>query len=130
MTASRLLIPSGVLALLLLRGSVPAHEAVLQACAGGRADFRGEFAHANGTISEGYDRNGDGRVDVDAVSAQDGLGTGHHTALPFLYIVDLDFDGEPDVAISDLVGDGGCAGLRVYQDLRTGGVPPPALMNK
>jgi hypothetical protein len=84
----------------------------------------GELLNENGTVSEFYDRNDDGRLDIEAVSHR---GTADdddrdtriaHNRHPFFYIVDLDFDGTPDAAYVDIGGHGRCEDIRFYKDLR------------
>lgn len=83
-----------------------------------------EQINANGTVSEGYDTNGDNRIDVEAVSHQL-QATIHpgskeieiqHSPFPFLYIVDTDKDGQPDASFVDTLGTGDCRGLRPYKE--------------
>jgi hypothetical protein len=82
-----------------------------------------ERINPNGTVSEAYDRNGDGRIDIEAVSyiiasRQDGGAVVYdHAPHPFLYIVDLDYDGVPDAVYVDKSGVGRCEDIVLYLDL-------------
>jgi hypothetical protein len=82
-----------------------------------------ERINPNGTVSEAYDRNGDGNIDIEAVShiiasRQDGGAVVYdHVPHPFLYIVDLDYDGVPDAVYVDKSGEGRCDDIVLYLDL-------------
>lgn len=82
-----------------------------------------EVINENGTVSELYDRNQDGEADIEAVSylvaieEHDGDVTYLHRPHPFLYIVDLDFDGNSDIVYVDKFGEGRCDDIVPYQDL-------------
>jgi hypothetical protein len=75
-----------------------------------------ELANENGTVSEYYDTNSDGRIDIEAISYARGTG---HTEYPFMYIVDINMDGRPDKSYVDIGGVGDCADIRFYQDLNS-----------
>ena len=80
-----------------------------------------ELLNENGTFSEFYDTNGDGLRDIEAISYTHGLdadGALLHDTFPFIYIVDIDFDGRPDKSYVDVSGKGNCNDIRFYQDLR------------
>jgi hypothetical protein len=81
----------------------------------------------NGTVSEAYDSNEDGKIDIEAISSLDGVGS-QHTALPFLYIMDMDYDGTPDAAWVDVLGTGECAGWVFYGPLGAHTPLPPLAM--
>lgn len=82
-----------------------------------------ENINPNGTLSEAYDRNDDGRIDIEAIShmSATGLESGvmifEHAEHPFLYVVDLDFDGIPDAVYVDKSGVGRCDDIVLYKDL-------------
>jgi hypothetical protein len=82
-----------------------------------------EWVNENGTLSEGYDRNEDGKVDIEAISyarveKQDsGVVVVSHHPFPFLYVVDLDYDGEPDAVYVDRHVEGRCDDVVPYLDL-------------
>lgn len=77
------------------------------------------YVNSNGTYSEEYDRNGDGQTDIEAVSHITGTDGGKtvHNEHPFLYFVDLDFDGQPDAVYVDKSGTGACGDIVLYRDL-------------
>ena len=80
----------------------------------------GERVNPNGTVSEAYDRNRDGQPDIEAIShikSMDGKKV-IHDPHPFLYVVDLDFDGVPDAVYIDKSGIGNCDDIVLYKDLR------------
>lgn len=83
----------------------------------------GENINPNGTISEAYDRNGDEFVDIEAIShvnitrQETGAIVIDHAEHPFLYVVDLDFDGNPDMVYVDKSGLGKCEDIVLYKDL-------------
>ncbi len=82
-----------------------------------------ENVNPNGTLSEAYDRNADGKVDIEAIShslsikKDDGSVEIIHAEHPFLYVVDLDYDGEPDAVYVDKSGAGRCEDIVLYKDL-------------
>ncbi len=85
----------------------------------------GELIQENGTLSEYFDRNDDGRMDIEARSIvtairreDDGTITVEHRDPPFQYVVDLDFDGAPDLVYHDIHGRGDCEDIHLYLDLR------------
>lgn len=83
----------------------------------------GEVINPNGTLSEAYDRNDDEKIDIEAISyihstkLENGVVILDHDAHPFLYIVDLDFDGRPDAVYVDKSGVGKCEDIVLYKDL-------------
>lgn len=99
--------------LLLVPAAISAHDHTLARCLPGNWVKLGESINANGTISEAYDRNGDLRIDTEAVSSLDGVGSAH-SHQPFLYLFDWDFDGVPNEAWVDILGDESCDGFRPY----------------
>lgn len=83
-----------------------------------------EHLNENGTISEAYDRNGDGKIDIEAISHilsvrknTDSTLTFEHAPHPFMYAVDTDYDGEPDLVYVDKSGTGKCEDIVLYEDL-------------
>lgn len=82
-----------------------------------------EHINPNGTLSEAYDRNGDGNVDIEAIShmlaakQENGIVVIEHSEHPFLYVVDLDYDGQPDAVYVDKSGVGKCQDIVLYEDL-------------
>lgn len=83
-----------------------------------------EVLNENGTLSEAYDRNGDGKVDIEVIShllaakISDTIEY-EHAEHPLLYVVDLDYDGVPDVVYVDKTGTGTCEDIVLYEDLTT-----------
>lgn len=120
--------------LLLVTTSAHAHVALIGKCKElplpGAAKRIHEVVNSNGTVSEAYDRDGDGRVDIEAVShvlsakinpASHEVEV-HHHPWPFMYILDTDRDGEPDTSYVDRAGDGSCSKFEVYkEDLNNAG---------
>lgn len=106
---------------------VYAHDSEILQCSGNlpikSVTFLYEEVNQNGTLSEYYDRNNDGKRDIEAVSHMDSvtLDSGEvkvtHRPHPFLYIVDLDFDEDPDVVLVDKSGIGKCEDIVLYLDL-------------
>lgn len=76
-----------------------------------------ENINPNGTLSEAYDRNGDGKIDIEAISHMSATKVFEHAEHPFLYVVDLDFDGQPDAVYVDKSGIGKCEDIVLYRDL-------------
>ena len=79
-----------------------------------------ERVNPNGTLSEEYDRNRDGQTDIETVSYihdTDDEKT-RHAEHPFMYIVDTDYDGLPDVSYVDPYGRGKCADIVPYSDFK------------
>lgn len=83
-----------------------------------------EVVNSNGTVSEGYDTNGDGLMDIEAVShilqtkIDRERGEVHidHHKYPFMYIIDIDQDHEPDRSYVDRGASGSCSDLHLYQE--------------
>lgn len=73
---------------------------------------------SNGLYAEHYDTNGDGKFDVLTLSYTD-LSDKQHNAYPVFWIVDLDFDGEPDAVYIDKKGLGKCSDIVLYEDLNS-----------
>lgn len=87
----------------------------------------------NGMISERYDRNGDGNVDIETLSIAvsddaeynptDGAYKFVHRRFPLFYVVDLDYDGQPDAVYIDQTAEGvndpkgHCDNVVLYEDL-------------
>jgi hypothetical protein len=119
----RLLTACGLLCgLLAFMGPVDAegHSREITQCKGNivykKAERIGKpyVVESNGLIAEDYDTNGDKRTDVIALSHPDGASHKEH---PVFWIVDLDFDGEPDAVYIDKYGLGKCTDIVLYQDL-------------
>lgn len=76
---------------------------------------------SNGLLSEGYDRNDDGKADIIAQSSIIGAtneeGFTPHRANPVFWFVDIDFDGKGDKVYIDTHGEGRCEDIVLYVDL-------------
>jgi hypothetical protein len=75
-----------------------------------------ESTQPNGLVLEGYDTNKDGKADITTLSHNEGA-WGSHRAFPLFYLLDLDFDGEPDAVYIDREGFGFCTDIMLYEDL-------------
>lgn len=128
----KILIGLGLLAAVLLPMIAGAHETEILKCSKNlivtSVSKVGDHINENGTISELYDRNGDGKLDIEAISyitdqqlKDDGSVEFVHQDHPFLYVVDLDLDGQPDAAYIDKSGVGTCDDIVLYQDLNEPG---------
>lgn len=89
--------------------------------------------YENGMVGERYDRNGDGNVDIEALSIPladqlqynpvDSTVKYTHRRFPLFYAVDFDFDGQPDAVYIDRTEDGvndpkqHCDNVILYEDL-------------
>lgn len=105
------------------------HSAMIDACFRGPipAVKIGEQPNQNGLLSELYDRNGDGQIDIEVMTpiknitkTQAGEPVYHHDAHPLFYAVDTSKDmkrGEPDTLYIDKDGSGQCSKIVVYKDL-------------
>lgn len=81
----------------------------------------------NGMYAEAYDTNGDGKPDVVAWSSVRGhekkVRKGKeiikvlHDAYPTFYLVDVDRDGYIDKIYVDLLGEGNCKDIVLYEDM-------------
>ena len=92
------------------------------------ADKIGEVTNANNTVSEYYDTNRDGLVDIETLSYitdYDSQGELVHDRFPFMWIVDIDFDAVPDKSYVDVGGHGRCDEIHFYQDLHGPKAPWP-----
>jgi hypothetical protein len=89
--------------------------------------------YENGLIGERYDRNGDGKIDIEALSiphaGEDKANIAakvEHRRFPLFYVVDVDLDGNPDAVYIDRTPDGvrdpkqHCANVVLYEDLSKG----------
>lgn len=88
----------------------------------------GERLNENSTLSEYYDTNRDGKVDIETVSygvEYDDTGEMYHSPYPFMFIVDLNFDEVPDKEYVDIGGHGRCDEIRFYKDLSDAKAPWP-----
>jgi len=70
---------------------------------------------STGLYVEHYDTNGDGKFDVLVLSHM--LTATAHAKNPVFWIVDTDYDGEPDAVYIDKKGLGVCTDIVLYQDL-------------
>lgn len=75
-----------------------------------------EVVSSVGLLAEYYDTNKDGQYDVIALShtSEDGK---THRENPLFWIVDTNYDGQPDAVYIDPVGKGLCNDITLYQDL-------------
>lgn len=127
--ASVVLVTAGLVTGLLVQAA-RGHTDALVACRlipeAARLEQVGMILHPNGLVGERYDRNRDGMVDVEVLSAVTGVRYNHetgslvveHEPRPMLWIVDVDFDGLPDVVYNDEGGEGKCQDIKLYRDLR------------
>lgn len=116
-----------LLAMLIVWGKAFGHDTEILQCSKNlkveKVEKIAENINPNGTLSEAYDRNGDGKIDIEAISHMSAtkLETGaivfEHAEHPFLYVVDLDFDGQPDAVYVDKSGVGKCDDIVLYKDL-------------
>lgn len=92
------------------------------------ADKIAETVNPNNTVSEWYDTNRDGLADIEAISYIDGYdenGEMTHDPFPFMWLVDLNFDENPDKVYVDIGGHGRCDEIKFYQDLYDPKAPWP-----
>ncbi len=97
--------------------AVRAHDDIVKRCfeSMGPVVKLKELVNENGTVSEVYDRNGDGKIDIEVVSHHSE--NGGHREVPLLYIVDQNYDGEPDMVFIAPNGVGLCSDLKLYDVL-------------
>ena len=101
----------------------PVHDTQILKCGNiTKAAKVNETTSPNGLLAERYDSNGDGKFDIVALSSitgsnPAGVGEVPHVPLPTFYIMDVDYDGQPDVVYVDKNGDGNCASIVLYQEL-------------
>lgn len=99
-----------------LVGAAYAHDGVVARCFGSsHPALISSQKNANGTLSETYDRNGDGKLDIEVISTtRNGDQGDEHNPHALLFVVDQNYDGDPDVVLIDPVGVGACRDLFVY----------------
>jgi hypothetical protein len=114
---------------LLLATTAWSHPVMIDACFRGpvSAVKIGEKANENGLLSELYDRNGDGQIDIEIMTPIKGVKQAgdkepiyEHDSHPLFFAVDTSKDmtrGEPDTLYIDRYGKGQCSGIVVYKDL-------------
>jgi len=112
-------------------GATPAHAHTQEiiACTNNlvvkQAKLLSEDALPNGLYVERYDTNADGKTDIVALStilsakwiAPDKVEI-THAAHPTFYLVDKDYDEEPDAVYVDKGAGGHCDDIVLYKDLR------------
>ena len=118
-----------IVALVLLARTGHAHSVMIDACFRGPVPAKkvGEQPNENGLLSELYDRNGDGQIDIEVMTpikggkkAADGSIEYEHDSHPLFFAVDTSKDmtrGEPDTLYIDRYGKGQCSGIVIYKDL-------------
>lgn len=85
--------------------------------------------HFLSAVYESYDTNNDGERDIVAlshitnVSGPQDAPIVEHDPYPYMYLVDVDYDGYPDKSYVDRKGVGDCNDIHFYKDLRTFGAP-------
>ena len=111
----------------LVASTVDAHPIMVDACFKGTAPTvkMGEVPHENGLLSELYDRNGDGKIDIETLTPIKGIEIGKdgqpvyvHDGHPLFFLVDTKMDKqEHDTVYVDRYGKGQCSGIVTYKDL-------------
>lgn len=91
-----------------------AHDDVFRTCFNVMPTLITEVIMENGTVAEGYDLNGDGKLDAVVYSSP--LSVSEHSRLPTFYELDLDGDNEPDALYVDIRGEGKCSDILLYMD--------------
>jgi hypothetical protein len=103
-----------------------AHDAAILRCSNNlvvkHVTKLSETINSNGTVSEWYDRNGDGKPDIEAISSilKQIVISVRHQEHPIFWVVDIDFDGLPDKVFTDIHGEGRCDDIVLYRDLLRG----------